>query len=375
MTEARDEGAPWVARGDFTRCFDEIPRARLLDRLAKVVPDAEFVDLVRRLMHRPVEGGPQHGEKGLHQGSALSPVLTNLYLDQFDRTMLDGGWQVIRYGDDYAIPVADRVAGDAAVGAAQRAAAALGLELSPQKCSVRSFDEGVPFLGQVVTSGTGLRTERRSHPHATTVFVAEKPNGLLRSRGSRLRLERGGELVFSVAFPRVRQVVVFGRVGMTTPFLQQVLVRGIDVVLLSDHGKYIGRLQGATATNPFVRQRQYEAERTRARRMDLAQRIVRGKIVNLRVGLLRARRRVEQLSFTRRIDRMGELLESVPGARNLASLMGVEGAATRDYFAGLTQLIAAEWGFTHRRRRPPPDPSTPCSASATRCCSKRRSPR
>lgn len=44
LTEARDEGAPWAARGDFARCFDEIPRARLLDRLAKVVPDAELVD-------------------------------------------------------------------------------------------------------------------------------------------------------------------------------------------------------------------------------------------------------------------------------------------------------------------------------------------
>lgn len=44
-------------------------------------------------MHRPVEGGPQHSVKGLHQGSALSPVLTNLYLDRFDRAMLDGGWR------------------------------------------------------------------------------------------------------------------------------------------------------------------------------------------------------------------------------------------------------------------------------------------
>ncbi len=44
----------------------------------------------------------------MHQGSALSALLCNLYLDAFDRAVLAAGYRVIRYSDDMAIPVPDR---------------------------------------------------------------------------------------------------------------------------------------------------------------------------------------------------------------------------------------------------------------------------
>lgn len=354
LLECRDEGAQWVTRGDFSRCFDEIPRSRLLDRLAQVVPDDALIEVVRLLVYRPERGG-ESSSKGLHQGSALSPLLANVYLDRFDRILLDHGYQVVRYADDVAIAVDDRPSGEQALCRAQQAAAALGLELSPEKCSVRSFEEGVPFLGEVLTAGTGRRLDRLAHSQAATIYVNEQ-GGLLRSRGSRLRLERRNELVFSIAFSRVRQVVIFGRVGMTTPFLQQVLVRGIDLVLLSDHGSYYGRVQSSTAANPFVRQRQHDAVGDPARSLDLAQRVVRGKIVNLRAGLLRARRRKDMTGLLELIERLDRARAKVGETTSTGALMGVEGSATREYFAGLGQVVGELWAFTARRRRPPPDP-------------------
>lgn len=355
LVEARAEGGRWVLRGDFTHCFDEIPRARLLARLAEMLPDPDLVEVVRLLVYRPERGADGTSPKGLHQGSSLSPVLANVFLDGFDRAMLREGYQVIRYADDFAVVVADRPEAEQALNAAQRAAAALTLDLSPEKCSIRSFDEGVPFLGETVSTGTGTRTERSTHPSATTVYVNEV-GGLLRSRGSRLRLERDGELKFSIAFPRVRQVVLFGRVGMTTPFLQQVLTRGIDLVFLSDHGTYFGRLQPSTAANPFVRQRQYQAVTDPARSLDLAQRFVRGKIANLRAGLLRARRRTGSDGTVALIDRLQRSRETALRTSTINELMGVEGAASREYYAGLAALLEPAWSFTGRRRRPPPDP-------------------
>jgi len=157
------------------------------------------------------------------------------------------------------------------------------------------------------------------------VYVNEE-GGLLRSRGNRLRLERGQELVQSLAFPRVRQVVVFGRVGMTTPFLQQVLIRGIDLVLLSDTGRYYGRLQGATATNPFLRQRQYGAGQDPGRTLDLAKRFVDGKLVNLRSGLLRARRRGSVAGVDELIDRLERARTTLRDTPTLSAVLGAEGA-------------------------------------------------
>ena len=76
LAEARDAGAAWVARCDIDDCFEHIPRWEVLRRLRDVVPDEAAVDLVRRLMDRPVVGehvGHAGRGLGLHQGSPLTP--------------------------------------------------------------------------------------------------------------------------------------------------------------------------------------------------------------------------------------------------------------------------------------------------------------
>jgi retron-type reverse transcriptase len=108
-----------VTRCDIDDCFEHIPRWEVVRLLREVVADVAVVDLVCRLMGRPVIGEriarPDRGlGLGLHQGSPLSPLLCHLYLDGFDRAMLASGYRSIRYSDDIAIPVPDR-------GAAERA--------------------------------------------------------------------------------------------------------------------------------------------------------------------------------------------------------------------------------------------------------------
>jgi hypothetical protein len=230
--------AAWVARADVNDCFDRIPRWEVLRRLRAVVADAQAVDLVRRLLDRPVTGKrvavPDRG-LGLHQGTVLAPLLSNLYLDAFDRSMLAAGYKVIRYSDDIAIPVPDRAAAERALADAAGALADLRLELDPVKSAVVSFDAGVPFLGSTVTSTTSPGAEALSHPLESVVYV-DRPGSLIRSRGDRIVVEYQNQVLLRLNLRRVRQVVCVGRVGMTTPFLHRALRSGIDVVLLDEHG-------------------------------------------------------------------------------------------------------------------------------------------
>src|SRR5579859_2179421 len=86
LVEAREAGAAWVARADIDDCFDHIPRWEVLRLLRAVISDTEAVDLVRRMLDRGVTGHrvPAAGRGlGLHQGSVLAPLLSNLYLDTF----------------------------------------------------------------------------------------------------------------------------------------------------------------------------------------------------------------------------------------------------------------------------------------------------
>lgn len=73
--------------------------------------------------------------RGLYQGSVLSPVMTNLYLDAFDRDLLRSGYRVLRCSDDFAVPVATHSQGDRVLELAAQALARLGLELNEAKRS------------------------------------------------------------------------------------------------------------------------------------------------------------------------------------------------------------------------------------------------
>jgi len=56
------------------------------------------------------------------------------------------------------------------------------------------------------------------------------------------------------------------------------------------------------------------------------------------------------------IDRLERARTTLRDTPTLSAVLGVEGAGSRDYFAGLAKLLDSSWEFTGRRRRPPPDP-------------------
>lgn len=358
LVEARDTGSAWVARADVADCFERIPRWEVLRRLRQVLSDTQAVDLLRRLLDRRIVGGRRAYEDrglGLYQGSVLSPLLCNMYLDFFDRAMLVAGFRVVRYADDFAVPAPDRGSAERALVAAQEALATLRLELNPSKTKVVSFDQGVPFLGATVTATTGHGGEALSHPLETVVYV-DRQGSLLRSRGERLVVEHNGEALFKLNLRRIRQVVTYGRVGMTTAFLHQAIDRGIDVVLLTEQGAPGGRLSSLESTDPTTRRAQYRAADDRTRSLELARGFVDGKIANMRVALLRADRRSHDPARVDIADSLEVARLLLADAGSLDEVMGHEGMASREYFRGLRLTVGNEWGFVDRQRRPPPDP-------------------
>jgi CRISP-associated protein Cas1 len=358
LVEARESGAAWVARADIDNCFDCIPRWDVLRRLREVVPDTQAVDLVRRFMDRPVVGkrvARTERGLGLHQGSPLSPLLCNLYLDAFDRAMLALGYRVVRYSDDIAIPVADRSTAERALASAAEILADLRLELDAAKSQAVSFDMGVPFLGSTLTSLTSPGAMALSHPLETVVYV-DRPGTVLRSRGDRLVVEHQEEVLFRLNLRRVRQVVCIGRVGMTTPFLHRALRDGIDVVLLDDHGGPGGRLVSLAHGDATARRAQYRTADDASAARELARAFVDGKIANMRVGLLRAGRRGPDAELTDAAETLAVTRLVLGDAAAYEQILGHEGTATREYFRAWRRVIGEDWDFTSRERRPPPDP-------------------
>ncbi|MEU9774274.1 CRISPR-associated endonuclease Cas1 [Streptomyces sp. NPDC047968] len=358
LTVARDEGARWVVRADIKDCFEQIPRWPAVTRLREVVPDPEICQLIHYLVNRHGVGPAARrirSGRGLHQGSSLSPVLTNLYLDAFDRDLLRSGHRVLRYSDDFAIPVTTHHQGEQALDLASAALRHLDLELNETKSRIESFDEGVDFLGKTTTARSGLRAEERPTPLESTLYITE-PGASLRTKGQRLRVIHRDKQLLSVPYNRVRQIVCTAPVTLTSPFLRRTLEHGIDLVLTEEDGEYLGRLIGPAGTDVALRHAQHRLATKNSASLELACAFVTAKVANMRTCLLRAARAGKLSDTEPTAARLLQHRHKAATASSPAALMGHEGAATRDYFTALGTILGPAWSFTHRRRRPPPDP-------------------
>lgn len=88
------------------------------------------------------------GGQGALQGGALSPLLANVYLHQFDVPMTEQGHRLVRYADDLVVCCETEAEANEAARDAARELADLRLRLNPEKTRVTSFDQGFQFLGR-----------------------------------------------------------------------------------------------------------------------------------------------------------------------------------------------------------------------------------
>lgn len=190
---------------------------------------------------------------------------------------------------------------------------------------------------------------------ARPLYVTEQ-GAYLGKNGDRLEVRKKGDLLSTSRFIDVSQVSVYGNGQVGTQLLRELFDREIPVAWFSYGGWFSGLAHGLPAKNVELRRRQVLVE-ARGDGLPIAKAMIAGKIRNSRV-LLRRNARTDVASV---VDRMALAAESALAAENLPSLLGIEGAAARDYFGAFPSILRAEaklpgaFAFEGRERRPPPD--------------------
>ena len=97
-----NEGCEWVIDLDIEKYFDTVNHDKLISILREKVKDDVTLHLVRSFLRAGImEDGIIHrNEEGVPQGGPLSPILSNIYLDRFDKELESRGLQFVRYADD-----------------------------------------------------------------------------------------------------------------------------------------------------------------------------------------------------------------------------------------------------------------------------------
>lgn len=109
-----EEGYRWVVDMDLEKFFDKVNHDRLMATLAKRIKDRNLLRLIRRYLQSGVMIGGvfSRTEEGTPQGGPLSPLLSNIVLDELDKELESRGHRFVRYADDSNIYVRSRRAGE-----------------------------------------------------------------------------------------------------------------------------------------------------------------------------------------------------------------------------------------------------------------------
>jgi RNA-directed DNA polymerase len=158
VQQALKEGYTWVVDADLQSYFDTIPKEPLLALVREQVSDGRVLALVRAFLDQDVMDGLKRWTPmaGTAQGSALSPLLANLYLHGLDRLMSEAGIRYVRFADDFVALCRTRQEADAVLRAIQAWVMQNGLQLHPEKTRVGHCVEkgqGFEFLGYRFEAG------------------------------------------------------------------------------------------------------------------------------------------------------------------------------------------------------------------------------
>ena len=135
---------------DLKAYFDTIPHDRLLGKVRERVADSRVLGLIEAYLRAPILDG-QNGwepETGAPQGAVLSPLLSNIYLNDLDHLMASHGYEMTRYADDMVIQCRTAQEAEGALALVQAWVTPQGLTLHPTKTKVVFVEEeGFDFLG------------------------------------------------------------------------------------------------------------------------------------------------------------------------------------------------------------------------------------
>lgn len=143
-------GLKYTVDVDLKSYFDTIPHDRLLAELRRYVADNSVLRLVEKFLQAQVFEGLHHWTPtaGAPQGAIISPLLSNLYLNDLDHLMAQEGFEMTRYADDLVIQCSTREEAERALERVRAWTAERGLTLHPTKTKIVHVDEeGFEFLG------------------------------------------------------------------------------------------------------------------------------------------------------------------------------------------------------------------------------------
>jgi group II intron reverse transcriptase/maturase len=149
----RKYGKRHVVDMDLSKCFDMLDHDLIIKFVRKRIVDGSILKLIDMFLKSGVMIGSdwQESELGSPQGGVISPLLANIYLDEFDQEMMKRQHRLVRYADDILIFCTSQSGAENALKVASHILeVTLKLKVNEEKTHIAHSRNGVKFLGVVI---------------------------------------------------------------------------------------------------------------------------------------------------------------------------------------------------------------------------------
>ncbi len=393
ITELRAQGLVHVVDADIASFFDNVVHDRLLDRLGESMDAGRTTQLIALWLEHAGQNG-----RGLAQGSPLSPVLANLYLDRLDEAFAGRGARIVRFADDFVILCDSRGDAAATLGRARALLAEQGLELKPEKTRLTSFDQGFRFLGTLfvrslamvspepppsevsalmrVLAADDAAHEARTAESADTE-ARERSAGLdpvqrvlyvvsadrrLHVRNQAFSVQAGSGMgetaewheILALPHQRVDRIELGQDASATPAAMRHALATDTPIAFVNGHGETLGWVTPGITPHAARHLAQARHVLDPAMRLVLARCFVDGRMRNQRALLRRLNRERQDGTVISALAELNRQIRKLTVAPDIDGVMGLEGYAATLFWPAYGALL--EHGFAiSKRQRVQPD--------------------
>ncbi|MCS6997606.1 MAG: CRISPR-associated endonuclease Cas1 [Casimicrobiaceae bacterium] len=349
--DAVADGLHWAIKTDIHDFFPSISHDLLQRRLSEIVPraDRSFWHALReQLTIAPEASAPR--ERGLVQGSPLSPVLSNLYLDHIDHLAQGQHARLIRYADDLLILARTREHALDLLDQLRAALARCGLAPAADKLRFLHLSEGVRVLGhEIKLDPSGLLAWPPRLPPRRPLIVSS-PNRFIGCQGNAVYIRHGEAREIVVPLGRLSALIVLARRhAFSGELIERLAHAGIPIVLGAETSRRPNALAelGKRPLERLHRHAAWHGARREEDHLAIARQLIHAKLANQSELIARSRQR----GASRVARLLIQLATRAATAADRDALRGHEGSGARLYFAHLGERLAAA-GWDWRGRQP-----------------------
>ncbi|GAB4408267.1 MAG: hypothetical protein OHK0032_03680 [Thermodesulfovibrionales bacterium] len=351
------QGYTYIIESDIEDFFPSVDLRLLMQIIDYMLPSGDTLlrEIIRKCISTGyVLNGVYHERnRGLAQGSPLSPAMANIYLDSFDEEVQTWDVRLIRYADDFIIMVRSREDAETVLLRAESFLSFLGLKIKKEKTSIKHYKEGFDFLGMTFKAGEWSEDEEWFRLFKKPLYITE-PYLFLSLSGDAVEIKKKREIIEVIPLRRISEIMVMEKTVFSTALLARCSNSRIPFTIAMNSGYYITTVKPDSKQYYEISSRHTHkyATLSESEILCLAKEFAAGKLKNY-IAMFKQRHKKQQLHVVNELQFYINRIYSAPDREHVR---GYEAAAAKKIYQNLNDSINDEFFHIHKRERKRPDP-------------------